>query len=164
MILNLPYGGIPVDDYIYQEDAFEKLYEVHLSLISLLKNGIIPMNQKNVYHNDIKDSNVLVEKLPGEEIKTRLIDWGLASEFNHYLNTDILMASGLSIKNSNFDSIIITNFGELNVLRGHLIGEPAYVYYITKLCNNHMTSFSSSFDNIIGNILIDNLGNAYKIG
>ncbi len=85
-------------------------------------------------------------------------------KFNHYLNTDILMASGLSIKNSNFDSIIITNFGELNVLRGHLIGEPAYVYYITKLCNNHMTSFSSSFDNIIGNILIDNLGNAYKIG
>ena len=25
MILNLPYGGIPVDDYIYQEDAFDKL-------------------------------------------------------------------------------------------------------------------------------------------
>jgi hypothetical protein len=112
MILNLPYGGIPVDDYIYQEDGFDKLYEVHLSLISLLKNGIIPMNQQNVYHNDIKDSNVLVEKFPGEEMKTRLIDWGLASEFNYRIK-DIFLTNWRNNPfqyNVPFSSIIFSDF------------------------------------------------------
>ena len=112
MILNLPYGGIPVDDYIYQEDGFDKLYEVHLSLISLLKNGIIPMNQQNVYHNDIKDSNVLVEKVHGEEIKSRLIDWGLASEFNYRIK-DIFLTNWRNNPfqyNVPFSSIIFSDF------------------------------------------------------
>ena len=39
------------------------------------------MNEKHVYHCDIKDSNVLVK---GElaSMKTRLIDWGLSTEYN----------------------------------------------------------------------------------
>lgn len=79
MVLNLPNGGLPVDDYIYESGSFEKIYKVHIKLISLLKNGIIPMNKNHIYHCDIKDSNVLVDTTKG--IKTRLIDWGLAVNY-----------------------------------------------------------------------------------
>ena len=78
--LNIPNGGLPVDDYIYKYNSFEKFKELNNSLMNLLLNGILPMNQKNVYHCDIKDSNVLVDnsKIP---IKTRLIDWGLSIKY-----------------------------------------------------------------------------------
>jgi serine/threonine protein kinase len=75
--LNLPNGGLPVDDYLYENGSFEKIYKLHVTLFQLLKEGILPMNKKNVYHSDIKDSNVLVD----DDLKTRLIDWGIA---NHY--------------------------------------------------------------------------------
>lgn len=78
--LNIPYGGIPVDDYIYENGSFEKLYKINECLMKLLKKGIIPMNEMNIYHNDIKDSNVLVE-ISNENMKTRLIDWGLSVEY-----------------------------------------------------------------------------------
>jgi len=80
MTLNLPNGGLPIDDYIYNNGSFNKLYELHESLMVLLKKGVIPMNEKHIYHNDIKDSNVLVDSSDGQ-IKTRLIDWGLSTDY-----------------------------------------------------------------------------------
>jgi hypothetical protein len=80
MSLNIPNGGLPVDDFIYTNGSFEKIYQVHEKLVKLLKNGIIPMNKNNIYHCDIKDSNVLVDN-SGSELKTRLIDWGLSVEY-----------------------------------------------------------------------------------
>ena len=80
MSLNIPNGGLPVDDFIYTNGSFEKIYQVHEKLVKLLKNGIIPMNKNHIYHCDIKDSNVLVDN-NGSELKTRLIDWGLSVEY-----------------------------------------------------------------------------------
>jgi len=89
--LNLPNGGLPVDDYLYVNGSFEKIYKLHISLFRLLKEGIIPMNEKNVYHSDIKDSNVLVDdsttkvettKVETTKVETRLIDWGLANQYS----------------------------------------------------------------------------------
>ena len=80
MILNMPKGGLPIDDYIYKNGNFTKLYELNNSLILLLKNGIIPMNKHNIYHSDIKDSNVLVDKID-HHTNTKLIDWGLSTEY-----------------------------------------------------------------------------------
>ena len=85
MSLNIPNGGLPVDDYIYDNGSFEKLYEIHNSLVKLLKKGVVPMNNKNVYHCDIKDSNVLVDVASGN-LKTRLIDWGLTTEYVPFEN------------------------------------------------------------------------------
>ncbi len=81
MALNIPNGGLPFDDYIYSYGSFQKIYDVHNKLVKLLKHGIIPMNKRNIYHCDIKDSNVLVDD-SGSELKTRLIDWGLSVEYN----------------------------------------------------------------------------------
>ena len=33
------------------------------------------MNENNIYHSDIKDSNILIDD-SGSELKARLIDWG----------------------------------------------------------------------------------------
>jgi len=80
MILNLPNGGIPVDDYIYTHGDYDKLYKTHMALTNLLKKGIVTMNKKNVYHSDIKDSNILIDDSNGS-LKARLIDWGLSVEY-----------------------------------------------------------------------------------
>lgn len=80
MSLNMPDGGLPVDDYIYSSGTFTSIYDVHVKLVKLLKHGIIPMNKRNIYHCDIKDSNVLVDD-SNNNLKTRLIDWGLSVEY-----------------------------------------------------------------------------------
>lgn len=83
MILNMPNGGLAVDDYIYENGSYDKIYDLHIKLVELFKKGIIPMNSKNIFHNDIKDSNVLVDDSSGE-LKTRLIDWGLSTEYKPF--------------------------------------------------------------------------------
>jgi serine/threonine protein kinase len=80
MSLNLPNGGIPVDDYIVDNGSFQKLYNVHMALVKLLKKGIVPMNKEFIFHCDIKDSNILIDDSESV-LKARLIDWGLATEY-----------------------------------------------------------------------------------
>lgn len=83
--INMPNGGIPVDDFIYDNGSFNKLYRVNNSLINLFRNGIIPMNKKNIYHCDIKDSNILADDSNGI-LYTRLIDWGLSIQYIPFKN------------------------------------------------------------------------------
>jgi hypothetical protein len=85
LTINMPNGGKPVDDFIYYNGSFEKLYHVSESLIDLFKNGIISMNKKNIYHCDIKDSNILVDDSQ-QKLETRLIDWGLSTEYKPFKN------------------------------------------------------------------------------
>lgn len=80
MALNIPNGGTPVDDFLYNDGSFQKMYNVHTSLVKLFKYGILPMNKHNIYHCDIKDSNILIDD-SGDELKARLIDWGLAVDY-----------------------------------------------------------------------------------
>lgn len=78
--LNMPYGGVDVGDYIENSRMnYKKLARLNDALIALLKKGILPMNEKEIYHCDIKDSNILVQENGG--LKTRLIDWGLSTTF-----------------------------------------------------------------------------------
>ena len=85
MSLNIPNGGIPIDDFVYNNGSYNKLYKLQDNLISLLEKGIIPMNNKNIYHSDIKDSNILVD-VKKNTMKTRLIDWGLTTEYIPFKN------------------------------------------------------------------------------
>jgi hypothetical protein len=81
-VLNMPNGGPPIDDYIYDNGSFQKIYDVHSGLSQLLVNGIIPMNQLNIFHCDIKDSNVLI----GSDKKVKLIDWGLYTDYEPFID------------------------------------------------------------------------------
>jgi hypothetical protein len=85
MILNMPDGGNPLDDYIYKNNFDTNLSILNESMIELLNKGILPMNKLNVFHSDIKESNILVQ-VNGSELNTRLIDWGLSVNYIPFKN------------------------------------------------------------------------------
>ncbi len=86
LALNMPYGGIPIDDYIFENKDYEKIMLMNEKMIELLNNGICPMNKMNIYHNDIKDSNILIDYSKPKDIKLRLIDWNLTIHYIPYEN------------------------------------------------------------------------------
>lgn len=61
--IQMPFGGIDVFDYVHKINYDNsKMIQLNQTLIHLLKNGIIKMNELGVYHGDVKDSNVLISK------------------------------------------------------------------------------------------------------
>lgn len=79
LLVNIPDGGEALDDFIYKHSSYKELAEINKSLIDLFVHGIIPMNKLNIYHSDIKDSNILLTNgKKRDEFNARLIDWGLA--------------------------------------------------------------------------------------
>ena len=88
MALTMKNAGLPIDDYITKKKNFQAVYKINLKLIDLFKNGIIPMNKSNVYHNDIKDSNILLDE-NNNKLFARLIDWGLAVKYVPFTNQTI---------------------------------------------------------------------------
>ena len=98
-ILNIPYGGIDIDNYFEKWNSIvpsvkrnESFVVTNNSLIKLLREGIVKMNEHNYYHFDVKGGNILrtnnVKKgiLDVKNIKTRLIDWGLSSGYGKNQN------------------------------------------------------------------------------
>jgi hypothetical protein len=77
LALNMPYGGIEVEHFIQNYFVPSNIVQLNNYLIQLLVHGIVPMNKLNVYHCDIKDSNILVQ-FTKKGLNTRLIDWGLS--------------------------------------------------------------------------------------
>jgi serine/threonine protein kinase len=89
LALNMPYGGITLENFISNNKNYNKLTLVNNHLIQLLKNGIVPMNKKNIYHSDIKASNILLdEKDKNKNMIVRLIDWSLTTEYVPFKNNE----------------------------------------------------------------------------
>jgi serine/threonine protein kinase len=86
LALNMPYAGIPLDSFILKNKTYEKVVLMNEKLIELLLNGILPMNQMNIYHNDIKDSNILIDTKKNSDINVRLIDWSLTIHYIPFKN------------------------------------------------------------------------------
>ena len=93
-IINLPYGGIDIDTYWYKwlkmgnsEKRNKSFAVTNICLLQLLMKGILKMNQSNYYHFDVKGSNILrtvnAGLISSKNIKTRMIDWGLAIKYTH---------------------------------------------------------------------------------
>jgi hypothetical protein len=85
LALNMPYGGITIDSFINKNRNYDKLIIMNNKLIELLLNGILPMNAINIYHNDIKDSNILID-YQKKSVNTRLIDWSLTVQYVPFKN------------------------------------------------------------------------------
>jgi serine/threonine protein kinase len=76
--IQMPFGGIDIFDYVHKINFDNsKMIQLNQTLVHLLKNGIIKMNELHVYHLDIKDTNILISKKENS-IRARLIDWGLS--------------------------------------------------------------------------------------
>ena len=86
LALNMPYGGVTIDSFIMKNKSYEKLLIMNDKLIKLLISGILPMNKMNIYHNDIKDSNILIDYTNKDNVKVRLIDWGLTVHYVPFEN------------------------------------------------------------------------------
>jgi len=80
LAINMPYGGVSLEDFMINNKDYDQLKTMNQKLLELLKNGIIPMNKKHIYHNDIKSSNILILTENGN-MKARLIDWSLTLEY-----------------------------------------------------------------------------------
>ena len=86
--LNMPNGGEDIGNYLRNMNNSTRvnLNDLNESLIDLLNNGIVPMNNHNVYHCDVKESNILIKERKqttyGLKLYTRLIDWGLSTEYD----------------------------------------------------------------------------------
>jgi len=79
-LLNMPDGGLDVGDFVDTTKQEKQYIYLNDSLIDLLLNGIEPMNKLNIYHGDVKESNILVSTKNG--FHTKLIDWGLSAKFD----------------------------------------------------------------------------------
>ena len=82
LALNMPDGGIDVEQFVYTYFVPTNIIQLNNALINLLVHGIIPMNNLNVYHCDIKDGNILV-KVTEMGLETRLIDLGMSFIHNN---------------------------------------------------------------------------------
>lgn len=92
LAINMQYGGISVEEFVIKNQNYDKLKYLNRKLLELLKNGILNMNKKHIYHSDIKASNILVlneyNKHSKEDdiMKVRLIDWSLTVEYIPFKN------------------------------------------------------------------------------
>jgi len=84
-IINLPDGGKTLSDVFKHRITNNRLIEINNNMINLLLNAIIPMNDLELIHNDLKGDNILVnnDNLP------KIIDWGLSSyKYKPYKNLE----------------------------------------------------------------------------
>jgi len=96
LAINMPYGGITVEDFIISNKHHMQLIKLNDKLLELLKNGIVEMNKKHIYHSDIKASNILILMHDGYDVvynvdnadnmKVRLIDWSLTVQYVPFKN------------------------------------------------------------------------------
>jgi len=87
--INMPYGGVTIEEFIVSNKKYNNLIELNDKLLELLKNGILEMNKKHIYHSDIKASNILTlmqGNNDSDNMKVRLIDWSLTVEYIPFKN------------------------------------------------------------------------------
>ena len=77
-IINSLYGGIDLLKYV-KSDKFtiNNFKKLNNSIIELINNAVLPMNNLNILHLDLKDNNILYDN--GE---LKIIDWGLSIIIN----------------------------------------------------------------------------------
>ena len=160
-IIRMPYGGLDVYSYIYNIGLeYEKMVLLNTTLLSLFTNGIIQMNNRDVYHCDIKGSNVLVDDMDTGKLYTRLIDWGISIHLTSEKIPAILKNRSIQY-NVPFSSILFTDdFVKMyTASRGTEDLEPfvhTYVlYWMTSRGVGHIATINRLFKQIHVNPVSD---------
>ena len=83
-LLNMPYGGNNLQKWLDNSGTLsnENFQKINKLLIELLEKAIVPMNEKNVFHLDIKTQNLVYD----DQSSIRIIDWGYARKFEPETN------------------------------------------------------------------------------
>ena len=147
--INMPYGGINVKKFIKNNFNSNDLIKLNNSLINLLQNGIIPMNQHNVYHGDLKSSNMLANKFSDGNIDIKIIDWGLSfmkenmKEIPKYVKRPIQFNLPVSVIvfNSSFDdklSEFISKNPNWNIKNSKIFTAMFLNDYVKNRDNSHL--------------------------
>ena len=76
LILNMLNGGVDIDMYLTRKPVnSEKIYNLVYGIKDIINNAIIPMNQRGLYHLDLKPANIVIDRTN----QMRIIDWGLSA-------------------------------------------------------------------------------------
>jgi serine/threonine protein kinase len=110
-ILNMPDSGIDLKDWLLSDNIItkEKIFILNETICVLLKNAVRPMNEKGVIHNDLKDSNILIDK----NLDARIIDWGLSGVVKNNKIPSEILNRPLQF-NTPFSSMLISQEFKLN--------------------------------------------------
>ncbi len=102
-ILNMPYGGVNLDVVVDKKLVTIKKYNSLLT--TLLKKAIVPMNNQNIYHFDIKSMNILYKNN-----SVKIIDFGeIGISTSEEIIPYILFNRNIQY-NSPFSRILFSNF------------------------------------------------------
>lgn len=113
-IINMKYGGITIGQYVDKYIISDTTITLLKSLSNLLLNGIIPMNKLEIYHGDIKESNVLVN-VKETALNPRLIDWGLTIIYSVPTSVPIRWTNIPLQFNVPFSNIMFSNMFQQNL-------------------------------------------------
>jgi len=162
MAINMQDGGIDLGDYI-DTITYNKMPNVNDLLLDLLVNGIIPMNKLNIYHSDVKDSNILVDV---DNNVVRLIDWGLSTEYKPQSKIPRVWLNRPFQFNVPFSSILFNNtFTNMytqflkNNTPTHENIRPFVIDYIYEWNKKRGSGHLDAYNRIFSNLYIDKLLN-----
>ena len=82
LALNFLHGGKTILKFAKSVKTILDIKKFNMSMIDLLQNGIVPLNDGQAIHSDIKESNMLIDS----DYKVRLIDWGLSGTMNNKIS------------------------------------------------------------------------------
>lgn len=126
-IINMPYEGIDYDKWLrknYKNISGDNIIHFHDEIIHCIKKAIIPMNNNNIYHMDIKDSNLMYKN-----DKFKIIDWGLAAK--------------VSKNSNNIPKIISSRPIQFNLPYSVLLLNDLFDLFLTEyIRNNDITSMN----------------------
>lgn len=158
--LNLQDGGVELGNYIYTGLSLDGMKDLNERMIQLLVYGILPMNKSHVYHADIKEANIVVDKSK----YVRLIDWGLSMYTASGKNIpDVLLGKPLQYNlpfsiilfNSTFKTMYSTFLKTMPTsnLDNNSVGEFLKTYlekWNTKRGKGHIKTITSIWSGITG--------------
>jgi hypothetical protein len=80
LMLQIPDGGASIDDLFRETLTMNEFTDINNAMVNLLKHGIVPLNESNILHMDVKGGNIVYSQ---KEKKAKLIDWGLAINYRN---------------------------------------------------------------------------------
>lgn len=129
-MLTMEDGGLDLQNYIlyHANEPRQKpvvlIKQVVKHLHDLLVNAIIPMNKLNVYHTDIKPSNIVVRTNKTKIQHFKLIDWGLSKinipdnqRFSFFIHFNFPYESLLFGLSENYSSFSNLNLDIKNIIK-----------------------------------------------